>query len=51
MNDAETEYAVTRLYSQQERLLAEVKACKDAGADYASTLMSLDDCQTPWRLQ
>ena len=34
MNDEETEYAVTRLYSQQERLLAEVKACKDAGADF-----------------
>ena len=34
MNDEETEYAVTRLYSQQERLLTEVKACKDAGADF-----------------
>ncbi len=34
MNDEETEYAVTRLYSQQERLLAEVAACKEAGADF-----------------
>ncbi|MEA4869171.1 MAG: CapA family protein [Christensenella sp.] len=34
MNDEETQYAVTRLYSQQERLLAEVKACKTAGADF-----------------
>jgi len=34
MNDEETEYAVTRLYSQQERLVAEIKALRDAGADF-----------------
>ncbi len=34
MNDEETEYAVTRMYLQQDRLLAEVAACKEAGADF-----------------
>jgi poly-gamma-glutamate synthesis protein (capsule biosynthesis protein) len=34
MNDEETQYAVTRMYLQQDRLLAEVKACREAGADF-----------------
>ena len=34
MTDEETEYAVTRLYLQQERLLAEVKALREAGAEF-----------------
>lgn len=34
MNDAETEYAVTRLYLQQERLVSEIKALREAGADF-----------------
>lgn len=33
MTDEEAEYAINRLYLQQERLLAEVQACRDAGAD------------------
>lgn len=34
MNDEETEYAVNRLYLQQERLLASVQTCRDAGAEF-----------------
>ncbi len=34
MNDEETEYAVTRLYLQQERLVSEIKALREAGADF-----------------
>ncbi len=34
MTDEETEYAVTRLYLQQDRLLAEVKALREAGAEF-----------------
>ena len=34
MTDEETEYAVNRLYLQQERLLASVKTCRDAGAEF-----------------
>jgi poly-gamma-glutamate synthesis protein (capsule biosynthesis protein) len=34
MNDEETQYAVTRLYDQQERLVSEIKALRAAGADF-----------------
>jgi poly-gamma-glutamate synthesis protein (capsule biosynthesis protein) len=34
MNDEETQYAVTRLYLQQERLVSEIKALRAAGADF-----------------
>ena len=34
MTDEEAEYAVTRLYLQQDRLIAGVKACRAAGADF-----------------
>lgn len=34
MNEEETQYAVTRLYSQQERLVSEIKALREAGADF-----------------
>jgi len=34
MSDAEAEYAVTRLYLQQERLVSEIKALRAAGADF-----------------
>ena len=34
MTEEEAEYAVTRLYLQQERLLQEVQACRDAGAEF-----------------
>jgi len=34
MNDAETEYAVTRLYLQEDRLVSEIKALREAGADF-----------------
>ncbi len=34
MNDEETQYAVTRLYDQEERLVSEIKALREAGADF-----------------
>lgn len=34
MNAEETEYAVTRLYAQEERLVSEIKALREAGADF-----------------
>ncbi len=34
MTEEESEYAVTRLYLQQDRLLAEIQACRDAGAEF-----------------
>ena len=34
MTDEEAQYAVTRLYSQQERLVSEIKALRTAGADF-----------------
>ena len=34
MTDAEAEYAVTRLYLQQDRLVSEIKALRAAGADF-----------------
>ncbi len=34
MTDEETEYAVTRLYLQQDRLIAQIKATREAGADF-----------------
>ena len=34
MTDQEAEYAVTRLYSQQERLVSEITALRAAGADF-----------------
>lgn len=34
MNDGQTQYAVTRLYLQQDRLISEIKALRAAGADF-----------------
>lgn len=34
MTDEETEYAVNRLYLQQERLLDSVRVCREAGAEF-----------------